>query len=470
MKVARCLLLGSEGIRSVKPTEATVRTDPLAENLRPSSSNVPEAGVRPPASGRIPALRALASRNYRLFFAGQLVSLIGTWMQSVAQSWLVYRLSGSPVLLGLVSFAGQIPVFLLAPVGGSLADCRDRHRIIVTTQSASMALAMILAGLTLGGQVQIGHVFVLATLLGVVNAFDIPARQAFLVDMVGRDDLISAIALNSSMFNGARIVGPAMAGVLVAAVGEGWCFFANGLSYLAVLAGLLAMRLEVRPRSPRAGSPLAHVVEGFGFVARTAPIRDLLGLLGLISLMGTPYAVLMPIFADQILHGGAKELGLLMGASGLGALLGALVLASRRGVRGLGRWVSRAAAGFGVSLIAFSLSRRFWLSEALLVPVGFSMMVEMAASNTLIQAMVPDRLRGRVMAVYSMMFMGMAPFGALLAGALAQRVGAPGTVASGGAACIAGALVFGWRLPRLRGEGIQLIVAQEALAGKPPGA
>ena len=470
MKVARCLLLGSEGIRSVKPTEATVRTDPLAENLRPSSSNVPEAGVQPPASGRIPALRALASRNYRLFFAGQLVSLIGTWMQSVAQSWLVYRLSGSPVLLGLVSFAGQIPVFLLAPVGGSLADCRDRHRIIVTTQSASMALAMILAGLTLGGQVQIGHVFVLATLLGVVNAFDIPARQAFLVDMVGRDDLISAIALNSSMVNSARIVGPAVAGVLVAAVGEGWCFFANGLSYLAVLAGLLAMRLEVRPRSPRAGSPLAHVVEGFGFVARTAPIRDLLGLLGLISLMGTPYAVLMPIFADQILHGGAKELGLLMGASGLGALLGALVLASRRGVRGLGRWVSRAAAGFGVSLIAFSLSRRFWLSVALLVPVGFSMMVEMAASNTLIQAMVPDRLRGRVMAVYSMMFMGMAPFGALLAGALAQRVGAPGTVASGGAACIAGALVFGWRLPRLRGEGIQLIVAQEALAGKPPGA
>ena len=470
MKVARCLLLGSEGIRSVKPTEATVRSDPLAENLRPSSSNVPEAGVQPPASGRIPALRALASRNYRLFFAGQLVSLIGTWMQSVAQSWLVYRLSGSPVLLGLVSFAGQIPVFLLAPVGGSLADCRDRHRIIVTTQSASMALAMILAGLTLGGQVQIGHVFVLATLLGVVNAFDIPARQAFLVDMVGRDDLISAIALNSSMVNGARIVGPAVAGVLVAAVGEGWCFFANGLSYLAVLAGLLAMRLEVRPRSPRAGSPLAHVVEGFGFVARTAPIRDLLGLLGLISLMGTPYAVLMPIFADQILHGGAKELGLLMGASGLGALLGALVLASRRGVRGLGRWVSRAAAGFGVSLIAFSLSRRFWLSEALLVPVGFSMMVEMAASNTLIQAMVPDRLRGRVMAVYSMMFMGMAPFGALLAGALAQRVGAPWTVASGGAACIAGALVFGWRLPRLRGEGIQLIVAQEALAGKPPGA
>jgi len=454
----------------VKPTEAAVRTDPLAENLRPSSSNVPEAGGPPPASGRNPALRALASRNYRLFFAGQLVSLIGTWMQSVAQSWLVYRLSVSPVLLGLVGFAGQVPVFLLAPVGGSLADCRDRHRIIVTTQSASMALAMILAGLTLGGQVQIGHVFVLATLLGVVNAFDIPARQAFLVDMVGKDDLISAIALNSSMVNGARIVGPAVAGVLVAAVGEGWCFFANGLSYLAVLAGLLAMRLEVRPRSPRAGSPLAHVVEGFGFVARTAPIRDLLGLLGLISLMGMPYAVLMPIFADQILHGGAKGLGLLMGASGLGALLGALALASRRGVRGLGGWVSRASAGFGVSLIAFSLSRRSWLSEALLVPVGFSMMVEMAASNTLIQAMVPDRLRGRVMAVYSMMFMGMAPFGALLAGALAQRVGAPWTVASGGAACIAGALVFGWRLPRLREEGIQLIVAQEALAGKPTGA
>ena len=311
----------------------------------------------------------------------------------------------------------------------------------------------------------------LATLLGVVNAFDIPARQAFLVDMVGKDDLINAIALNSSMVNGARIVGPAVAGVLVAAVGEGWCFFANGVSYLAVLAGLLAMRLEVRPSVAGAGSPLAHVVEGFGFVARTAPIRDLLAAPG----PGQPdgHAV-RGADADLRRPDPARR------RAGAGSADG-----------GIGRWVpcsgpwswlrgggsagwadgsSRASAGFGVSLIAFSLSRRSWLSEALLVPVGFSMMVEMAASNTLIQAMVPDRLRGRVMAVYSMMFMGMAPFGALLAGALAERVGAPWTVASGGAACIAGALVFGWRLPRLREEGIQLIVAQEALAGKHPGA
>ena len=304
-----------------------------------------------------------------------------------------------------------------------------------------------------------------------VNAFDIPARQAFLVDMVGKDDLINAIALNSSMVNGARIVGPAVAGVLVAAVGEGWCFLANGVSYLAVIAGLLAMRLEpCRPRSPRRLAAGAHRRGLAVRRARTAPIRDLLLLLGLVSLTGMPYAVLMPIFADQILHGGARGLGMLMGASGVGALLGALTLAAGRGVRGLGRWVARASAGFGVSLIAFSLSRSFWLSAALLVPVGFSMMVEMAASNTLIQAMVPDRAArpgdGRLLDDVH----GHGPVRRLLAGRAGRRIGAPWTVALGGAVCLAGALVFGWRLPRLRKEGIQLIVAQEALAGKHPGA
>jgi MFS family permease len=322
--------------------------------------------------------------------------------------------------------------------------------------------------LSLTGQVQVWQVFALSALVGIVNAFDIPARQSFLVDMVGKPDLMNAIALNSSLVNGARIVGPSVAGVLVATVGEGWCFFLNGISYLAVLAGLLAMRLEPRPHQVREGSALEHIIEGFAYVARTPPIRALLLLLGLVSLMGMPYSTLMPIFADRILQGGARGLGLLMGASGVGALIGALSLASRGGVRGLGRWVAWAAAGFGASLIAFAFSRMFWLSAALLVPVGFSMMVEMSASNTLIQAMVPDRLRGRVMAVYSMMFMGMAPFGSLLAGTLAQRLGAPATVAAGGAACIAGAAVFGLYLPSLRAEGLRLVVAQEAAGGVPP--
>lgn len=423
-----------------------------------------DVAPRPPRA----VFRSLAHRNYRLFFSGQLVSLIGTWMQNVAQSWLVYRLTGSSLLLGFVGFAGQIPVFLLAPVGGSVADVTNRHRIIVATQTAAMLLAFALAGLTLTGSVRVWHVFVLASLLGLVNAFDIPARQAFLVDMVGKPDLLNAIALNSSMVNGARIVGPAVAGVLVGTVGEGWCFFCNGVSYVAVIAGLLAMRLAPVPRAAREGSALAHVAEGFRYAAHTGPIRALLLLLGLVSLMGMPYATLMPIFADRILHGGPRGMGLLMGATGVGALAGALALASRTGYLGLGRWITLASGGFGVALIAFSTSRSFWLSAALLVPVGFAMMVEMSASNTLIQIMVPDRLRGRVMAVYSMMFMGMAPFGALLAGTLAERLTAPGTVAFGGVVCLAGSIVFGLRLPALRAEGQRLIVAQEAAGGDPP--
>jgi MFS family permease len=415
-------------------------------------------------------VRALAHRDFRLFLSGQLISLIGTWMQLVAQSWLVYRLTGSSVLLGLVGFAGQIPVFLLAPAGGSLADARSRHRIIIATQAAAMLLAFALAVLTLAGLVQLWHVFVLASLLGIVNAFDIPARQSFLVQLVGRNDLMNAIALNSSMFNGARLVGPAIAGVLVAAIGEGWCFFLNGVSYLAVLAGLLLMHPKPQPQRPSGSTPLGRIVEGFQFAARTAPIRALLFLLGLVSLAGMPYSVLMPIFADKILHAGARGLGLLMGAAGLGALLGALTLAARQEVRGLGRWVAWAAASFGISLIAFAMSRQFWLSAALLVPVGFAMIVQTAASNTLIQAMVPDALRGRVMSVYSMMFMGMAPFGALLSGLLAGRLGAPAAVALGGAACITAAIVFALNLPALRIVGRQLIIAQELAAGDPTAA
>ena len=412
--------------------------------------------------------RAFRHRNYQLFFSGQLVSLTGTWMQSVAESWLVFRLTGSAALLGVTSFATLAPVFLFATLGGLLADRVDRRRILIVTQSLSMILPLTLAALTLSGHVRVWHVFLLATCLGIVNAFDIPARQSFVVEMVGREDLTNAIALNSSMVNGARVVGPAVAGMLVAAVGEGWCFLINGVSYLGVIAGLAMMRVPRRPRPHARRSAWRDTVEGFRFATKTAPIRALLILLGLLSFAGMPYSVLMPVFAESILGAGPQGLGLLMGASGLGALAGALALLSRRGVRGLGRWVAVSAAAFGVALIAFSFSRTFWLSALLLIPVGAAMMVEMAASNTLLQAMVPDALRGRVMALYSMMFMGMAPFGALFAGWMAERIGAPITVAIGGVVCLAGAGVFSLRLPKIRNEARELIVAQEMAGGDPP--
>ncbi len=388
-------------------------------------------------------------------------------MQSVAESWLVYRLTGSAALLGVASFASQFPVFVLAPAGGTVADRANRHRIIVFTQTVSMLLPLVLAALTLSGRVRVWHVFVLAAGLGVVNAFDVPARQAFLVDMVGRDDLINAIALNSSMVNGARVVGPAVAGLVVAAVGEGWCFLLNGLSYLAVIGGLLMMDVPRRATMTHVSAAVADTIEGFRFVAKTAPVRALLLLVGLVSFAGMPYSVLMPVFAESILHGGARSLGLLMGASGLGAFAGALTLATRSGVRGLGRWVANSAMTFGVVLLLFAASRVFWLSLLLLIPVGMAMIVQMASSNTLIQSMVPDALRGRVMAVYSMMFMGMA-LGALFAGSIAERLGAPRTVAFGGLVCVAGAAVFTFRLPALRGAARQLIVAEELAGGDPP--
>ena len=388
-------------------------------------------------------------------------------MQTVAQSWLVYRLTGSATLLGLVGFASQFPIFLLSPVAGAVADMYPRRRTMIVIQSLMMLLAFPLAVLTLMHRIQVSHVIVLAILLGFVNAFDIPVRQSFVAEMVGREDLINAIALNSSMMNGARIIGPAVAGILVSVVGEGWCFFLNGLSYLAVIIGLIFITAgNNRPREHE-GSRIEAILEGFRFALHTRPVRALLLLLGVVSLMGMPYSVLMPIFADKILKGGAKGLGLLMGSSGVGALLGAAVLAGRQGVRGLGNWVMFACAGFGTSLMLFSLSRNFWFSTLLLLPVGFSMMVQMASSNTLIQSMVPDRLRGRVMALYSMMFLGMAPFGALLSGILANLMGAPSTVALGGAVCIAGAVVFRSHLPKIRAEGRQLILAQMMAAGEP---
>ena len=408
--------------------------------------------------------RALRHRNYRLFFMGQLVSLVGTWMQIVAQSWLIYRLTGSAELLGLMGFASQGPVLLLASVGGVIADRYDRHRILLATQTASMVLAFALAGLALAGVVRVWEVYCLAALLGTANAFDIPARQSFVVEMVGRDDLSNAIALNSSIFNGARLVGPAIAGALIAVVGEGWCFAVNGLSFLAVIAGLLAMRHQVVPRQPGDGSVVSQVRQGMGFVAGHAPIRTLILLVGVSSLMGMSYTVLMPIFADRILGGGPTALGTLMSASGLGALAAALMLAGRGRAQGLGHWVARGSIGFGCALILFGMSRWFWSSAVLLTCAGFAFMSQMAASNTLVQTMVPDEYRGRTMALYSMMFMGMGPLGALLAGSLAERIGAPLTVSLGGGVCMLAGLVFRHHLPALREEGRRLA---EAGAAKP---
>jgi MFS family permease len=432
-----------------------------------NDTGIKERNDKTDQSSRLPStFRALRHRNFRLFFVGQFISLTGTWMQSVAQSWLVYRLTGSVVLLGMIGFASQIPVFLLTPIGGTAADRYNRHRILLVTQSIAMVLAFILAFLTLTDRIEIWHLFVIASGFGLANAFDIPARQAFAVDMVGKEDLINAIALNSSMFNGARIVGPAIAGLLVAAVGEAWCFFGNAVSYIAVLSGLLMMRITPVLRQPT-GSPLANIAEGFGYVIRTKPVLALLLLLGLVSLMGMPYSVLMPIFAEEILRGDSSTLGFLMGASGTGALAAALVLASRKHVFGLGRWVMLACGGFGISLILFSFSRSFWLSALLLVPVGFAMMTQMSSSNTLIQAMIPDELRGRVMAVYSMMFMGMAPLGSLLAGTLAGIIGAPETVALGGIVCVVAAVVFRYVAAPLQEEGRRMIVSMQMTGGEP---
>ena len=404
-------------------------------------------------------IRSLRHRNFQLFFSGQMISLVGTWMDTVAEAWLVYRLTGSSLLLGMVTFANQFPILVVAPFAGLVADRLNRRKVVIATQAASMILAGILAALTLWKRVTVEQVIVLAALMGVVNAFDIPARQSFLVEMVGREDLMNAIALNSSMFNAARIIGPSVAGILVAGFGEGWCFFANSVSYIAVIAGLLLMKIPRRVRPAEAASPFEHIAEGFRFVRGTAPIRSLLLLIGLSSLVAMPYAVLMPVFAAKILHGNARTLGILMSAAGVGALAGALMLAARRGVSGLGRIVATACASFGLALILFSFSKWWILSALLLIPVGFAVMTQMAATNTLVQSMVPDRLRGRTMAIYSMMFLGMAPFGALLSGWSADHIGAPPTVALGGAVAILGALVFARHLPKIRGEARQLLDA-----------
>jgi MFS family permease len=413
------------------------------------------------------AFRALRHRNFKLFFGGQIISLVGTWMQTVAQAWLVYRMTGSSVLLGVLGFVGQIPIFLLSPLAGLAADRWPRRRVVIATQTASMLLAFILAALTMTGRIRVWEIIVLATMLGIVNAFDVPARQSFLIEMVGREDLLNAIALNSSMFNGARVAGPAIAGIVVALVGEGWCFLLNGVSYLAVIAGLFMMRIVRTTPVHDGAAPLEKLREGFRFVRHTKPIRALLVLVAIVSFMALSYSVLMPIFADRILHGGVNAYGTLMGAVGVGAMFGALALAVRQQLRGLGNIVAYSATGLGISLVLFSASRWYWLSFAILIISGFTMMMQFTATNTLIQAMVPDQLRGRVMSIYSMMFLGMSPLGSLLAGALADRIGAPVTVAIGGLASCLGGLAFARKWPSMRGPARDLVAAQGMMAPAP---
>ncbi len=404
--------------------------------------------------------RALRSRNYRLFFEGQMVSLIGTWMTRVATSWLVYRVTGSPFLLGLTSFASQIPIFFLTPFAGVWVDRWNRHRTLVVTQVLSMIQSFALAALALAGVINIWEILLLSLFQGLINTFDMPARQAFVVQMIDRrEDLGHAIALNSSMVNGARLIGPAVAGVLIAAVGEGYCFLVDGFSYIAVIASLLAMR--VAPARPRgeARALTSELREGWRYVKESPAIRSTLLLLALISLVGMPYTVLMPILAGGILHGGPHTLGYLMGAAGLGALAGAITLAMRPSVLGLGRVIVWSAALFSVGLIAFGWSRALPFSLAAVAVTGFGMMRNMASSNTILQTIVTEDMRGRVMAYYSMAFQGIAPFGSLAAGAIAARIGAPWTIISGGALCLAGAASFAWYLPRLR-EAVRPIYAQ----------
>ncbi len=395
--------------------------------------------------------RALQYRNFRLFFGGQSLSLIGTWMQRMALGWLVYRLTNSTFLLGVVGFSGQLPIFLFTPFAGVLADRVNRHRLLVFTQGIAMLQALILAFLVLAHLIQIWQIIALSVLLGIINAIDMPARQSFMVEMVEKKkDLGNAIALNSSMVNGARLIGPSLAGILVAAFGEGICFLLNGISYIAVIGALLMMRLPEWTPPARRARPVQQLREGFRYASSFPPFRSVLLLLSLVSLVGMPYTVLMPVFAKSILQGGPNTLGFLMGAAGVGALTGAVMLASRSSVIGLGRWIVRATALFGLGLIAFSFSRNLLLSLFFMLFTGFGMILLMATSNTVLQTIVEDDKRGRLMSFYSFSIRGMAPFGSLLAGGLASLIGAPFTLVFGGIVCLAAAFIFYRRLPALR--------------------
>jgi len=408
-------------------------------------------------------VRALRHRNYRLFFGGQGISLIGTWMTRVATGWLVYRLTGSALLLGLVSFAGQIPILFLGPFAGVWVDRWNRHRVLVVTQILSMLESFALAALALAGIITVHEVILLNLFQGAVNAFDMPARQAFVIEMVeDQEDLGNAIALNSSLVNAARLIGPSVAGMLIAVVGEGFCFLIDGISYLAVIISLLLMVVSARSTEQARESVVTELRDGWNYVRNSLPISSILLLLTLISLVGMPYTALMPIFAGKILHGGAHTLGFLMAAVGVGALAGAIRLAARKTVLGLGRVLPMTAAGFGASLVAFAASRQLWLSLLLLVVTGFCFMQQMASSNTILQTIVDNEKRGRVMSFYSMAIQGVAPFGSLVAGVAANRIGASDTLMIGGAICVGGAALFAMQLTSLR-KIIRPIYAQKGI-------
>jgi len=399
------------------------------------------------------AWRALRHRNFRLFFGGQSISLIGTWMTRIATRWLVFRLTGSALLLGTVSFAGQIPTFIFAPIAGVWVDRLDRRQVLVWTQALSMIQSLALAALTLSHLITIHWILALSVMQGIINAFDMPGRQSFMVQMVeDRRDLSNAIAINSSMVNMARLVGPSLAGMLIAVSSEGWCFLVDGISYIAVIASLLIMRIDVAPAMRKTSSTLTDMKAGWTYVSEFLPIRTILLLFALVSLMGMPFVVLMPIFAARVLHGGPHTLGFLMGSMGVGALISALALAARKSVLGLVRMIPMAAAVFGLGLIGFGLSRVFWLSMIMVLIAGMGMMQGMAGSNTIIQTIVSEDKRGRVMSYYTMAFVGMAPFGSLPAGSLAHAIGAPWTVILNGSVVILGATWFFTRLPAVRRE------------------
>lgn len=390
--------------------------------------------------------RAMQHRNFQLFIGGQLVSLIGTWMQTTAQLWLVYKLTGSAALLGLFGFANQIPILVLASVGGYVGDRYNRWYGVIATQTVSMLLAFVLAGLTLSGLIREWEIILIAFLVGVVNAFDVPIRQSFFVEMVGKEDLPNAIALNSSIFNGARMIGPAIAGFAIAWLGEGWCFFLNGISFLAVIGALLAMRVSHAKPQPSKESPFRAFLEGFRYAMSDIPVRSVLLLLSVLSLFGLQYSVFVPIFADGILHRGVKGMGFLMSCAGVGALMGALYFAGRTSYTGLARWVAATSVVCAVGLVIFSQSRYFPLSAVVIFFVGCAATVQMAATNTIVQTRVPDALRGRVMAVYATMFMGVQPVGSLIAGMVAKHIGAPYTLTIFGVLVFVASLVFIFRV------------------------
>jgi MFS family permease len=386
--------------------------------------------------------RALRHRNFQLFIIGQLISLIGTWMQNLAQQWLVYSLTHSVLILGIFAFASQAPMLFLAWMGGYVGDRYNRHRGVIVTQSCAMILAFVLAALTLTHVIRVWHLIVIALLAGIVNAFDVPIRQSFFVHMVGQEDLPNAIALNSSIFNGARVVGPAIAGFTILLVGEGWCFFLNGLSFVAVIVALLMMRIPRGEVKHTQESPWRNFTQGFRFAMNDLPIRSALLLLSVLSLFGLQYSVFLPIYAHDILHGGVETQGLLMTAAGVGALLGALQFAARTHYKGLAPVIGATCATCAVALIIFSQARVFWLCAAVLFVMGFAATTQMAATNTILQERVPDHMRSRLMAVYATMFMGVSPIGALIAGGVAKHVGTPNTVLLFGLLVLCGCLVF----------------------------